>query len=305
MEKFSKATMDKIQTIESEIDALQAEIDKLENRHRELSQEVSPSIDGSSSEKLLATIETAANLVAERRKQMQIIGQAIAHLKEQLSPKLEALQQLKREQERQAAQQRVEVAQSKIRDTVEKIKAIAADLESEYWDLKEHYKEFNADYRAAQLPGSSSGWNPADLIKFRNLPLPQVVEQGDRFIIEARFVDPFKPEKDAAELAHRRASAANKQNRQQAWEAQQKKEAEQLRRLEAQRLGQVLDDKRSQLNSIERQKKELISSGATVGKGLGYKIDPQTDNRIAGLKSEIAKIEAEIEQLQQQQEAAA
>lgn len=288
--------MNKIRQIESEVETLKSEIAKLKQSQADCQNLPAGNKRGDSGAELLLAAKNERMMMAE----LADIKMAIATLEHKLVPKLEALEDLRAEEQQAARQDRVQAGRVKLGQTTQKINNLAAELETAYCELKDFYKEYNLDHRATQKnPGNGAGWQIQDLITFNRVALPKVMIKGDCFIIDAEFIDLFKPEKDAA-LAKQMLTRAEKQNsRQQLIEQHLKKEDLASRHSALQRLQRELSEKCTQLNTIEKAKKDALAAGAKAGKGPGFRLDSSLDNRIGALEREINNLQVELGQLQE------
>jgi len=285
-----------IQSLQAEIKAIETELVKLRTERSQLEQPSLAPVGGP--EQIATAAKAAAVSLAERKPQLDGIDHAIALLEQQLLPKQRLLAQLevqaKMEQDQLERAERLKVAQAKIQAEVEKIKDLSALLEAAYWNLKGLSQEFNSDYRTAQQKpdGLGSGWILQDLIAFNSVQVPEVVTLGDRFVVQTRSIDLFKPEKEAARTAQLQKSAAHAENREEAHRVRQLAEAEQAKRREIQRLQGLLAGKHEELRGYERQAAALIDSGYTKG-GSNLRLD---DSILGRLKAEIQELETQLQQ---------
>lgn len=294
--------MSKIETLESEIGAIEVQIVKLRTEQQELQQSL-PVPAGDVPEEIATAAKNAAVSRAKHQPWLNGIVDAIALLEQQLSPKQRLLAQLKAqaktEQDQLERVERLEVGRAKIQAQVEKIHNLSALLETAFWNLKGLSQEFNPDYRGAQAKpdGLGAGWSIQDLIGFNSVQVPEIVTLGARFVVQTRSVDLFKPEKEAARAAQLQKSAVHAQNREEALRVRQRAEARQERQRQIERLQGLLTGKKEELRGYERQVQRLISSGYTKS-GSNLKLD---DSVLGRLEAEIQELET---QLQQQEESA-
>ncbi|HEY9779485.1 MAG TPA: hypothetical protein V6D09_05030 [Leptolyngbyaceae cyanobacterium] len=292
--------MTQIQQIESEIQALKAEITKLKELEANLTQNLPAVVSANSADELLAAAKDGRMATAERQGKLADIKMAIATLEQQLAPKIEVFQNLRMEQNLQAKRERVQTGRVKIQAVAQKVNDLSVQLESAFQELKQLHKEFNSDYRSSQQnPGIGAGWSHQDLIKFGKLALPSVANQGDSFVVESRFIDLFKPEKDAVFLERAMISVNKHRSREQEMLKLQQQEADAKRRFEMEQLKQEISAKNIHIRTIERQKEEAISSGAKLEGGAGFQLDPGLDRRIGFLKGEIHDLEMKLYQLEE------
>lgn len=293
--------MSKIQSLQTEIEAIETELLKLRHERLQLEQPCLAPVGGP--EQIATAAKAAAVAVAERQPQLTGVVDAIALLEQQLLPLQGVFDQLKAqakmEQDQLERAKRLEVGQAKIQDQVEKIHDLSALLETAFWELKSLHQEFGADYRAAQQrpDGTAFGWSVQDLIQFSSVQVPDVVTLGDRFVLQTRGIDLFKPEKEAARMAQLQKSAIHVESREEAHRVRQLAEAAQEKRREVERLRGLLAGKHLELKGYERQVAALVSSGYTKTGG-NLRLD---DSIVGRLKTEIQELET---QLQQQEESA-
>lgn len=287
--------MSQITEIELEIESIQTELNKLKQEQEQLEQNFP--IPVGDPEQIATAAKAAAVVLAERQPQLTGVNSAIALLEQQLLPKQRMLVQLKAEakteQERLERAERLKVAEVKIQDQVEKIHDLSALLETAFWELKGLSQEFNSDYRTAQQKpdGLGSGWSVQDLIQFNSVQVPQIVTLGDRFVVQARSIDLFKPEKEAARMAQLQRSVT-RAGREEVYQARQLAEAQQERQREIEKLRGLLAEKRQELIGYERQVAALVNSGYTKS-GSNLRLD---DRALDRLKTEINELETQLQQ---------
>jgi hypothetical protein len=249
-------------------------------------------------EEIATAAKSAALALAERQPQLDGVSNVIALLEQQLSSKQRVLAQLKAqaktEQDQLERAERLKVAQAKIQDRVKQIYDLSALLQTAFWELKSLHREFNSDYRGAQEKpaGTGFGWTVQNLVEFKSVQVPEVVTFGDRFVVQTRSIDLFRPEKEAARMAQLQKSAAHAENREEAHRVRQLAEAEQAKRQEIERLQGVLAGKHEELRGYERQVASLLDSGYTRG-GSTLRLD---DSILGRLKAEIQELETQLQQ---------
>ncbi len=288
--------MSQITEIELEIESIQTELNKLKQERSQLEQNFP--IPVGDPEQIATAAKAAAVALAERQPQLTGVNSAIALLEQQLLPKQRMLVQLKAEakteQERLERAERLRVAEVKIQDQVEKIHDLSALLEIAFWNLKGLSQEFNPDYRQSQQKpdGLGSGWSVQDLIQFNSVQVPQIVTLGDRFVVQARSIDLYQTEKDAARVTQLQRRATRADNREEVYQARQLAEAQQKRQREIENLRGLLAGKRQELVGYERQVAALVNSGYTKS-GSNLRLDDRVLDR---LKTEINELETQLQQ---------
>ncbi len=288
--------MTEIQSLQAEIEAIETELVKLRTERSPLEQPSLAPVGGP--EQIATAAKAAAVSLAERKPQLDGIDHAIALLEQQLLPKQRLLAQLnaqaEMEQEQLERAERLKVAQAKIQDRVKKIYDLSAQLETAFWELKSLHREFNSDYRGAQEKpaGTGFGWTVQNLIEFKSTQVPEVLTLGDRFVVQSRSIDLFKPEKEAGRMAQLQKSAAHAETREEAHRSRQLAEAEQAKRREIERLQGLLAGKHEELRGYERQVASLLDSGYTKA-GSNLRLD---DSILGRLKAEIHELETQLQQ---------
>lgn len=289
--------MSKIETLESEIGAIEVQLVKLRTEQQELQQSLLVPA-GDVPEEIATAAKNAAVSRAKHQPWLTGIVDAIALLEQQLLPKQRMLvqlkAQLKMEQDKLRRAERLKIAQVKIQDQVEKIHDLSALLETGFWELKSLHQEFGGDYRGAQErpDGTAFGWRVMDLIQFSSAQVPEIVTLGDRFVLQSRSVDLFEPERNAARAAQLQKSAAHVENREEAHRSRQLAEAAQEKRREIEKLRGLLAQKQQELKFYEREVASFVAAGYTK-EGTNLKLN---DTMLGRLKAEIEELESQLKE---------
>lgn len=133
------------------------------------------------------------------------------------------------------------------------------------------------------------------LIHFNFLQVPILAEQSNSFVLSSRLVDIFKPERDAQQEAQ---SAAARQVKA-AMDAQtaiyQKQKIDKRRQSERQRIQEILDIKKFELNEAEDRRARDMEQVAR-----GVKLDlTRLDYFIALTNSEISQFQKDLDAVEE------
>lgn len=283
--------MSKIQSLETEIRSIEAELVKLRHEREELEQSFSIPTGGKPSEVAIAAKQSAVAL-AERQPQLIGVSNAIALLEQQLSSKQSVFAQLKAqlktEQDQLERVERLKVDRAKIQDQAEKIHDLATLLETAFWELKKLHQEFNTDYRVLNPcePGSYADLQ-AKLIDFQNLQVPILSEKGNRFILSGRVIDLFRPERERAQAERTEKARTRNERVEDQWVIIQQQQAIQQHLEQQRQKAGILSQKQSELKVAEARKLEFESWGGMDTRGIKGVIE--------GLKFEIKELESQID----------
>lgn len=245
-----------LEKLQTEIQGFQNEIERLRKQLTELRPTPSPHPDLDPPAYAQAVINGSGEL-EQLQARSRGIKNAIAEMERIITAKEAELGELLRAQEMEAASIRCTQAVSELRSLSAEINEIGELLTSKFHQVKALAQEFDSDYRTAHpIPvGMGLGWQRTELMKFKWVTLPKLIEQqGERFEIDTFYLNILQEEQDALR-AERAAVEAQASARATAQGEQRLRQVE-LMRLEERRknLRASLDAKRQELSSLEAEK---------------------------------------------------
>jgi len=174
-----------------------------------------------------------------------------------LNGKQAEIDQLLLEQQKQEAAARCAQAVEELRSLSVEIDEIGQQMVAKFHQVKRMASEFNQDYKIAHpIPvGQGAGWLPTDLVAFRYISLPKLIEKpNERFEIDAYLVNILQEEEDVVRSA--RAAAEAQASAHATAQGEQQRRQLELMRLEERRKNLLvsLDAKRQELSSLEAEK---------------------------------------------------
>jgi len=268
-----------IESFEAEISSLQKELALVGGKTLELA------TSENSANAISKSIRSEAQRVIEQQPVLQGIRNAIAELNSRLQPKKLQLGELEAQELRQCRIERIEQGRSKLRAKFGDVEEAAESLKNLFFELKAIALEYEKDFAEINPPGSGNiVLNTASLLNYEAIALPKLVERDGRFILGSEFIDLFKIEKESLRQERLQQSLAWRHNHDEQVAQAQREKAEARSQTEQRERSALLKAKQIELVEIKVARANRLSSLKTADVG--------------GFDSAIAKLEAEIENLQ-------